>query len=140
MLEDHERAAMMPNEGNITWHYFIRSRFIGREMERAGRTSLTVDITTATLESHSHVAISGLLEYSTSSSLPVVFAFAGTVDLETREVRIDDGQSEYPARSYVGSFSENGRRLTLRLHVPGKTPSRQLHLVHEATLAELFTE
>ena len=140
MLEDHERAAMMPNEGNTTWHYFIRSRFIGCENERAGGTSLAVDITNATLESPSHAAITGLLEYSTNSSLPVVFSFAGIVDLETREVRIDDSQSENPARSYTGSFSENGRRLTLRLHMPGKTPSKQLHLVHEATLAELFTE
>lgn len=138
MLEDHERAAMMINEGNVTWHQFVQARFVNRQSNRKGHTSLSIDVQTVSQESHSHAALRGLLEYSTDSSLPIVFEFIGALDLDTRDVRIDDGHGNNPERSYEGRLSENGRVLTLRSRMPGKTQAKPLHLVHEGTVQELF--
>ncbi len=140
MFEDHERAAMMPNEGNITWHYFIRSRFIGELKKGRERTFLAIDIQTVSLESPLHVDLRGLLEYSTGSALPVVFEITGTVNLENRDVRIDDALSNAPEKSYAGSFSENGRVLSLRSLAPERAHAKPLLLVHEGTLRELYEE
>ena len=137
MLEDHQRAAMMTNEGNVTWHQFVRSRFIGQRSNRSD-TFLTVDIQGVSLQSSSHAVLQGLLEYSADSSLPVVFEFVGTLDLDSREVLIHSGQEDNPERSYEGRFSENGRVLELRMRTPGKSRSKPLHLINETTIRELF--
>lgn len=139
MLEDHQRAARMSNEGNATWHSFVRSRFVGRRSDRSGTTSVTIDIQSASLESSSHAELQGLLEYSADTALPVVFEFIGTLDLETREVLIDNHENS-PERRYSGRFSENGRVLELTLQAPGKAQAKQLHLIHEPTIGELFSD
>ncbi|MHA3774579.1 lysozyme inhibitor LprI family protein [Verrucomicrobiota bacterium sgz303538] len=139
MLEDHQRAARMSNEGKATWHNFVRSRFVGQRSDRNGTTSVTIDIQSVSLESSSHAELQGLLEYSADSALPVVFEFIGTLDLETREVLIDNHENN-PERRYSGRFSENGRVLELRSREPGKAQAKQLHLIHEATISELFSD
>ena len=138
MLEDHERAARMPNETNVTWHHFVSSRFIGQASRKAGGTSLAIDIQSVALVSYLDAELRGLLEYSTTSALPVVFEFTGTLNLETRDVFINNAHEGDPERSYAGSFSENGRVLTLRSLAPGEPPSKPLQLIHEGTLQELF--
>lgn len=138
MLEDHKRAAMMPNEADVTWVRFVRSRFVGGQGR--GAASLTVDILAATQQSGSHAALAGLLEYATDASLPVVFEFVGTLDLETREVLLDDPCGDLSERSYSGRLSENGRVLTLRSRYPGKAHGKPLHLIHEDTRRDLLGE
>jgi hypothetical protein len=138
MLEDHERAARMPNDGNVTWHQFVRSRFVGQPSSKPGSPSLTIDVQTVRQESTSHAELHGLLEYSAASSLPVVFEFLGTLMLETREVLIDDAQGDKAERSYTGSLSENGRVLTLRPRGSDKSHAKPIHLIHEGTMTELF--
>lgn len=138
MLEDHERAARMPNEGNVTWHHFVRSRFAGQVSRKGGGTFLAIDVQSVALVSYLDAELRGLLEYSTASALPVVFEFTGTLNLETRDVFIDSAHEGQPERRYAGSFSENGRVLTLRSCAPDEPPSKPLHLVHEGTAQELF--
>ncbi|RYH52646.1 MAG: hypothetical protein EON54_14355 [Alcaligenaceae bacterium] len=140
MLEDHQRAAMMPNPDNVTWHHFVRSRFVCNKQNETNATSLAIEIASASLESHSHASLSGLMELSANAALPVVYQFSGTLDLENREVRLDDGHPEHPERVYIGSFSTNGRVLTLRAHHSGKIPSKELYLIHEPTLMDLYEE
>jgi hypothetical protein len=71
------------------------------------------------------------VEVSSLASLPVVFEFAGILNLETREITIRQAQ---PDKTYDGRISENGRVMTL--HEAGRP--KPLHLVHEQTLEELI--
>jgi hypothetical protein len=140
MFEDHERAARMPNAPNVPWHSFLASRFVGSLDGRAGNASIAIEIQAVTHQSGLHAELRGLLEYGAGLSLPLVFEIVGTLDLETREVRIGDAQGSCSERSYSGYFSENGRVLTLRLRTPGKPSAKQLQLVEEATRQELHCE
>jgi hypothetical protein len=130
MLEPHQRAQWLTNNPGVTWQHFVRSRFIGPSPERRGAT-LGVVVQNATQESEIHAELRGLLELSTSQSLPIVHEFVASIDLVTRDLSIEGSNGSF----YSGQFSENGRVLTLRTQLPGGGTSRPFHLVHEATLA-----
>jgi hypothetical protein len=139
MIEVHQRAARISNAPGVSWHTFVMSRFAGHMDSRAGDTSIAIEMQSATQPSSSHAELRGLFEYRVGASLPLVFEIVATLDLETREVRIDDAQGS-EERSYTGRLSENGRVLSLRSRAPGKSTSKALHLVEESTRRELLCE
>jgi hypothetical protein len=132
MLENHQRAALIPNEPNLMWHHFLRSRFVSQQAP-----GLALVVLGVVQQSGSHAELAGLVEYGSGATLPVVVDFAGTLDLDTREFSIRESQPERDAKSYVGRFSENGRVIVLRSAVPDGRMSKPFHLVHDETLAEL---
>jgi len=98
---------------------------------QAGRdASLAIVVQAVAQQNQGHAHLRGLVEISSRSSLPVVFEFAGLLNLQTREVSIHQTQ---PDKIYDGQLSENGRVMTLR--EAGR--SKPMHLVHEETLAQL---
>ena len=130
MIEPHQRAALIPNDPGASWTQFLRARFVG-PLSQAGRdASLAIVVQTIVQQSQEHAHLRGLVEVSSRSSLPVVFEFAGLLNLQTREVSIHQTQ---PDKIYDGQLSENGRVMTLR--EAGR--SKPMHLVHEETLAQL---
>jgi hypothetical protein len=130
MIEPHQRAALIPNDPGASWTQFLRARFVG-PLSPAGRdASLAIVVQTIVQQSQEHANLRGLVEVSSRSSLPVVFEFAGVLNLQTREVSIRQTQ---PDKTYDGQLSENGRVMTLR--EAGR--SKPMHLVHEETLAQL---
>lgn len=138
MLEDHQRAAMIANEPNVSWHHFVRSRFEARREHRKKGTSVAVEIERVELPSPVHADLTGIMEHASGGSLPVVVRFTGTLYLEARDVLIEPEQNRGASERYSGRFSENGRVLTLQLHSPGGAGPKQLHLVHEAPAKDLF--
>jgi hypothetical protein len=133
MLEDHQRAALMPNTANLTWAHFVRARFVAEDR----KTAFAVEILEVALQSPIDATVKGMLEQGARGSLPVVYEFLGTLDLESRELTIRD---QADAQSYAGRFSENGRVLTLELTTGGRGTGRPMHLIHEGTRQELFGE
>ena len=134
MLAIHQRAAAIPNNPEIPWHHFIRSRFVGRLPERDRDASLAIAVHTVTQQSETHADLRGVMEYAVGSSLPVVFEFVGSLLLDTREISVQEQHLNQPVRNYSGQFSENGRVMTLRLHPADGKPSKQFHLTHKDTL------
>ena len=137
MLENYQRAALMPNGANVTWHHFLSSRFVG-ELPGEGDTFLALQVQRIIQQSATHAEIEGLIEYGSGESLPVVVEWNGTVDLETRDISIHE--SSQSDKSYVGRFSENGRVFTLCSVSATGRKSKPLHLIHEGTLAQLGAE
>ncbi len=137
MLELHQRAAWIANGPNVAWHHFLRSRYTGRRPARDGMTGVAVVIQTIVQQSESHADLGGWMEYFSDPSLPIVFEFTGTLQLETREFSIHEPHSNQPERTYSGQLSENGRVMTLRALLPGSGAAKPFHLIHEGTLAEL---
>jgi len=140
MLATHQRAAWIPNEPNVAWHHFILSRFVGRLPGRDWDAILAVVVHTISQQSETHAELRGTTEYASGSSLPVVFEFAGSLLLDSREISIDELHLNQPRRNYSGQFSENGRVMALRSRIGGGETSKEFHLIHEATLARLTSE
>jgi hypothetical protein len=137
MLELHQRAAWMANEPTVAWHHFLRSRFAGRLPAREGGAEMAVVVQTVVQQSPTHAELRGCMEYGPSFS-PVVFDFVASLDLETRELVVREPHpNPQPERTYSGQFSENGRVMTLHAALPGGRTSKPIHLIHEATLADL---
>ena len=127
----------MPNNPDVLWHHFVRSRFIGRLPDRDREATLVVAVHTITQKDEAHAELRGMMEYAFDSSLPVLFGFTGSLLLDTREISIQEIHVNQPGRNYSGQFSENGRVMTLRsLSEKGKT-SKPFHLIQEDTLALL---
>ena len=81
--------------------------------------------------SQAHGELKGLIEISSNGSLPVIFAFDGVLNLETREITVHQA---HPEKSWSGQISENGRVMMLR-EAGGAKP---IHLIHEPTLEQLI--
>src|SRR5258707_10075674 len=109
MLETHQRAAWIPNGPNIPWHHFIVSRFVGRLPGRDRDAILAVVVHSISQQSETHAELRGVMEYSSGSSLPVVFEFVGSLLLDSREISMDEMHLNQPRRHYSGQLSENGR-------------------------------
>jgi hypothetical protein len=121
---------MIPNEPGVSWPQVLRARFVGPFTQAGRDVSLAVVVQTIVQQSQDHAHLSGLVEVSSRSSLPVVFEFAGALNLETHEISIHQTQ---PDKIYAGQVSENGRVMALR--EAGR--SKLIHLVHEETLEKL---
>jgi hypothetical protein len=130
MLELHNRASLIPSEPGVSWHSFIKSRFVDPLQHGRGTPSLAVVVHTAQPQSQTLAEIRGLMELSSGSSLPVVSEFVGLLNLESREISIRQIQ---PEKNYAGQVSENG--LVIVLREVGQ--SKPIHLIHEETLAQL---
>jgi hypothetical protein len=128
MLEPHKRAALIPNNPGVAWHEFLSDRFI--ESSPFAGKRLAIVVHTIQQQSYEHAELRGLLEISSGSSLPVVSGFAGSLNLESREILL---QQVNPDRHFTGQISENGRVITLR----EKEQSKPMHLIHEGTFAQL---
>ena len=139
MLETHQRAAWFTNEPDVVWHHFLRSRFIGQLPAREGGAGFAVVVQTIEQQSESHAELRGCVEYFSGPSLPVVFEFVGILQIETRELSIQEAQPNQP-RNYAGQFSENGRVLTLRSRDAEQRAGKPFQLIHEETLAALSKE
>ena len=124
MIQPHQRAALIPNEPGVSWLSFLGARFV----EASGE--LAVAVQNMEQKSQGHFELTGLIELSSGGSLPVVYPFTGVLNLETREISIQQTQ---PAKHWSGPLSENGRVMTL-LEVGQAKP---VHLVHEPTLEQL---
>ena len=131
MLEDHQRAALMPNAANVTWAHFVQARFVAEDR----KTAFAVEIQEVALQSPIHASVKGMLEHGSRGSLPVVLEFTGTLDLESRELTIRDLSH---TQTYAGRFSENGRVLTVESTTRGRGTARPMYLIHEGTRQELF--
>ena len=90
-------------------------------------SSLGIVVQSIEQQSQEHAEFRGLVEMSSGSSLPVVSEFVGVLNLETREIAIQQTQ---PEKNYGGRISENGRVIVLRQAGQAKP----IHLVHEETL------
>ena len=88
-----------------------------------------------TQQSGTHADLGGLVEYGSDGSLPVVFEFVGTLDLNTGDISIEE--SNHERNRYGGSVSDNGRVITLRSITPDGTKAKPFHLIHEQTLTQL---
>ena len=134
MLELHQRAAFLPTEPPLTWLNFVRARFLGEWRER-GRTS-TVGLTmqSAVQQSEHTAEVRGILEFSADGALPVVYDCAGSLDLGSRELAIEDSK----ATSYEGRFSDNGRVISMTRRAADGARSKPFHLIESGTLAELL--
>ena len=126
MLQPHQRAARIPNGSGVQWVQFLNARFASFDAEPALAFVLQV------IEAQSPLiaGVRGFLEVSRGQSLPVVFAFHGELNLESREIAF---RQEQPEAAWQGQFSLNGRVLQLRHAGEAKT----IALVHEETLREL---
>ncbi len=140
MLEDYERAAMIPIDSDAPWHRFVRARFSGWLGNGRDSRRFAVEVHGAAQQSGAHADLSGLLEYGGGAALPVIYEFTGTLDLETREVRFGDAGAGAADRSYTGRFSENGRVLTLQSNGAGGQQGKPVHLIHEGTRRDLLGE
>jgi hypothetical protein len=130
MLQPQQRAALIPSEPGVPWHAFLKSRFV--ETRQSSEKSPSIAIVVQAIQQRSPILadIAGLVELSSGSALPVVSAFVGQLNLETREFSIRQSQ---PDKILSGQLSENGRVMILR----EAGQSKQMHLVHEPTLAQL---
>jgi len=130
MLEPHSRAALIPSEPGIPWYSFLQSRFVQYPPPAAKIPAVAVVVQTIQQSSQILADIQGLVELSLGSSLPVVSAFVGQLNLESREFLI---RQAHPEKSWSGQLSENGRVMVLR--EAGR--AKPMHLIHEQTLAQL---
>jgi hypothetical protein len=131
MLEPHQRAALIPNEAGQIWHHFLKGRFIGK-FPRAGRDmSLAIMVQSIGQQDQIHASLHGLVELYSGESLPVVAEFRGELNLETREMALQQLQ---PDRHYTGQISENGRVIVIR----ETGEAKPVNLVHEETLGQLM--
>ncbi len=137
MLELHQRAAWIVNEPNVEWHHLLRSRFVGQLPAREGGTGIAVVVQSIVQQSEAQAELRGCMEYFSGRSLPVVFDFVGSLQIETRELVIREPRPNLPERTYSGQLSENGRVMTLHAHLPEGRTSKPIHLIHDDTLAEL---
>ena len=137
MLELHQRAARIANAPNVAWHHVLRSRFAGPRPAREGGGGLAVVVQSIVQQSDTHAELRGSVEYFSDPSLPIVFEFVGTLHIETRELSLHEPRPNQPERIYSGQLSENGRVLTLRVHLAEGRAAKPFHLIHEGTLAEL---
>ena len=131
MIEPHQRATLIPNDPGVSWLHVLSARFVGPFLQAGKDASLAIVVQTITPQSLAHAHLRGIVEVSSRSSLPVVFEFAGVVNMETREISIHQTQ---PDKIYGGQVSENGRVMTLR----ETGHSKPMHLVHEETLERLI--
>ncbi|EDY16439.1 hypothetical protein CfE428DRAFT_6058 [Chthoniobacter flavus Ellin428] len=122
---------MIPNEPGTPWYSFLKSRFIEAQPPSGKGPLLSLVIQTIQQQSPVLADIQGLVELSLGSALPVVSAFVGQLNLETRDFSIRQDQS---AKIFSGQLSDNGRVMVLR----EAGQAKQIHLVHEATLAQLL--
>jgi hypothetical protein len=131
MLEPHKRATLIPNEPGVSWHHFLRGRFLG-PFPQAGRdASLAILVQSIQQQSQEHAEIRGFTEQASGSSLPVVSEFVGVLNVESREISIHQIQ---PEKIFSGQISENGRVIVLRQ----SGDSKPVNLVHEETLAQFL--
>jgi hypothetical protein len=138
MLEDHQRAAQIANEPAVAWHHFLRSRFVGRLLAAGGETGFAVAVQAIAQQSEFEAELRGCVEYFSDPSFPVVFEFVGMLQIETREISIQETPLNRAPRNYAGQFSENGRVLTLRLLGAERSAAKAFHLIHEETLTALL--
>ena len=82
MLQPHQRAALIPSEPHVQWHQFLGSRFV------ASDTGFAIVVQGITQQSPEHADLNGLIEVSSSESLPVIFEFTGMLNLKTHEISI----------------------------------------------------
>ncbi len=125
MLQPHQRAALIPNEPGVHWTQFLGARFA----QSSG--SFAVVVQSMLQMSQDHSDLKGMIEITSGGSLPVIFSFDGVLNLETREISI---QQTHPKKAWSGQISANGRVLELREAGQAKA----IHLVHEETLAQLL--
>jgi hypothetical protein len=130
MLETHQRAALIPIAPGVPWHSFLASRFVEPRHFAGKGASLAIVVQAIQQQGPIAAGVLGLVELFKDSALPVVSAFEGQINLESREFSIR--QSE-PGKSFSGQISENG--LVIVLHAAGQT--KPIHLVHEQTLGQL---
>ena len=130
MLEPYQRAALIPNEPGMSWHHFMRGRFVDSEIPAAKDASLALVIQMMEQQGQTLAHIRGLVERSLGLSLQVVAEFVGQINLESRDISIHQRQ---PEKAYTGQISENGRVIVL--YEAGE--AKPIHLVHEETLAQL---
>lgn len=134
MLELHQRAAFLPTEPPLTWLHFIRARFLGELRERGRTNTVGLTLQSAVQQSETTAEVRGFVEFSTDGALPVVYDCAGSLDLATRELALEDAKTA----GYEGRFSENGRVISLTRRAPDGARSKPFHLIESATLAELL--
>jgi hypothetical protein len=134
VLELHQRAAFLPTEPPLTWLHFVRARFLGelRERDRASTVGLTLQ--SAVQQSETSAEVRGILEFSADGALPVVYDCAGSLNLATQELSLEDSKSA----SYEGRFSVNGRVISLTRRAADGARSKPFHLIESGTLAELL--
>lgn len=125
MLQPHQRAALIPNDPGVSWPQFLGARFV----QSSG--SFGVVVQSIVQKSQAYCELKGLIEISSSDSLPVIFTFDGVLNLETREISVHQA---HPEKFWSGQISTNGRVMMLR-QADQATP---IHLVHEQTLEELI--
>jgi hypothetical protein len=130
MLEPHHRAAQIPNEPGVTWLHFIHSRYVESSPANSKSGTLAIVMRAIQQQSQTLAGLQGLVEISWGGSLPVVTDFQGVLNLENREISI---QQAPPEKTYDGQLSENGRVMVLRL----RGQVKPIYLVHEPTLAQL---
>ena len=124
MLQPHQRAAQIPNEPGVSWLAFLGGRFAAADG--------TFAVLVQRMAQRGHTSdLEGLIELSAGGSLPVVYPFTGALNLEFREISL---QQTHPEKRWAGQLSENGRVMTL--HEVGQ--AKPLHLVHETTLEQLL--
>ena len=116
---------MIPNAPGVSWPQFLAEPFV-----QAGG-SFAVVVQTIVPRSLEHSDLKGMIEISSGASLPVIFAFAGLLNVETREISI---QQAHPQKSWSGQISTNGR--VMQLTEVGQV--KPIHLVHEETLEQLL--
>jgi hypothetical protein len=134
VLELHQRAAFLPTEPPLTWLHFLRARFLGELRERGRASTVGLTLQSAAQQSETTAEVRGLLEFSADGALPVVYDCAGSLNLATRELALEDAK----AAAYEGRFSENGRVLSLTRRTADGARSKPFHLIESATLAELL--
>jgi len=125
MFQPHQRAALIPNNPGEEWTQFLDAPFV----QPGG--SFAVVVQSMVQKSQEHSDLKGLIELSSGASLPVIFPFAGVLNLETRQISI---QQAHPEKAWAGQISANGRVMVLR----EAGQAKPIHLVHEETLEQLI--
>jgi hypothetical protein len=134
VLELHQRAAFLPTEPPLTWLHFIRARFLGELRDRGRASTVGLTLQSAVQQSETTAEVRGLLEFSADGALPVVYDCAGSLDLGSKELALQDSKSAV----YEGRFSENGRVISLTRRAADGARSKPFHLIESGTLAELL--
>jgi hypothetical protein len=134
VLELHQRAACRPTEPPLSWLDFVRARFLGELRQRGRSTTVAMTLQSAVLQSETVAEVRGALEFSHAGALPVVYDCAGTLNLQTQELSLEDSK----AVRYEGRFSENGRVVSLQRTAAGGERPQSLDLIESGTLAELI--
>lgn len=124
MFQPHQRAALIINDAGVKWPQFLAGPFV----QPGGSFAIVVQSIVQTSQEQSE--LKGMIEISSGASLPVIFPFAGVLNLETREIAL---QQAHPEKSWAGQISTNGR--VVMLQEAGQ--AKPIHLVHEQTLDEL---